>query len=170
LQISETEWVVLFGADRYPTKEACGQAIEQMEEELAYLKHIGILVPQRKKKKSVDFAEQLRVLQSAQGDTAKLAMATVDLGVGILGLMTVLAARGQVCYTITDLGTLGGSFSIGTNINARGQVVGISSLTGDSSEHAFFTVLVTCRILAPSRVTVRLIPLTTTGTSSAFPT
>jgi hypothetical protein len=44
LQISETEWVVLFGADRYPNKEAWKQAIEKMEEELAYLKHIGILV------------------------------------------------------------------------------------------------------------------------------
>jgi probable HAF family extracellular repeat protein len=59
------------------------------------------------------------------------------LSVGVLGLMTVLAARGQVCYTITDLGTLGGSFSVGTNINARGQVVGISRITGDSNEHAF---------------------------------
>jgi hypothetical protein len=46
LQKSETEWVVLFGADRYPTKEACEQSIEQMEEELSYLKHIGILVPE----------------------------------------------------------------------------------------------------------------------------
>jgi hypothetical protein len=27
LQISETEWVVLFGVDRYPTREACEQAI-----------------------------------------------------------------------------------------------------------------------------------------------
>jgi hypothetical protein len=52
LQISETEWVVLFGVDRYTTREACEQAIAQMEEELSYLKHIGILVPQRKKKKS----------------------------------------------------------------------------------------------------------------------
>jgi len=59
------------------------------------------------------------------------------LTVGVLSLMTVLAARGQVCYTITDLGTLGGSFSIGTNINARGQVVGIARITGDSNEHAF---------------------------------
>jgi hypothetical protein len=32
LQINETEWVVLFGSDRYSTKEACEQAIEQMEE------------------------------------------------------------------------------------------------------------------------------------------
>ena len=52
LQINETEWVVLFGSDRYSTKEACEQAIEQMEEELSYLKHIGILVPETKKKKS----------------------------------------------------------------------------------------------------------------------
>jgi hypothetical protein len=46
LQISETEWVVLFGAARYQTKKAREQAIEQMEEELSYLKHIGILVPE----------------------------------------------------------------------------------------------------------------------------
>lgn len=40
-------------------------------------------------------------------------------------------------YAITDLGTLGGTYSIGFGINAGGQVTGISGTTGDVFQHAF---------------------------------
>jgi probable HAF family extracellular repeat protein len=40
--------------------------------------------------------------------------------------------------TITDLGTLGGSFSTGQALNAAGQVTGISRTAGDAFSHAFF--------------------------------
>jgi probable HAF family extracellular repeat protein len=39
--------------------------------------------------------------------------------------------------TMRDLGTLGGKYSHPNSMNARGQVVGTSSITGDGSSHAF---------------------------------
>ena len=40
-------------------------------------------------------------------------------------------------YTITDLGTFGGTNSIGTGINASGQVTGDATFPGDTVHHAF---------------------------------
>ncbi len=64
--------------------------------------------------------------------------------------MTVLAAlavpdrlqvhgqsQQQLPYTVTDLGTLGGTFSLAEGINNRGWVGGFSRLPGDLNEHAF---------------------------------
>ncbi len=40
-------------------------------------------------------------------------------------------------YTVTDLGTLGGTFSLAGSVNNRGWVDGYSTLAGDQSAHAF---------------------------------
>src|SRR3954464_10897217 len=45
------------------------------------------------------------------------------------------AAAIPPAYIVTDLGTLGGSYSVGESINASGQVAGESTLTGGL--HAF---------------------------------
>src|SRR2546428_310651 len=57
---------------------------------------------------------------------------------GALALL-LAAARpaGAQGYTVTDLGTLGGTFSDARAINAAGQVVGSSTLPGDTITHAF---------------------------------
>jgi probable HAF family extracellular repeat protein len=40
-------------------------------------------------------------------------------------------------YVVTDLGTLGGSFSLAYGINNRGQIAGFATLPGDAVEHSF---------------------------------
>src|SRR5262245_38371233 len=40
-------------------------------------------------------------------------------------------------YTVTDLGTLGGSFSTPLAINAAGQVTGVSTVNNSFNMHAF---------------------------------
>lgn len=52
-------------------------------------------------------------------------------------LLAASAAAHERVYSLTDLGTLGGTRSRGLDINACGQVTGISSLKGDTIEHAF---------------------------------
>jgi probable HAF family extracellular repeat protein len=42
-------------------------------------------------------------------------------------------------YTITVLGTLGGTFSRGASLNNRGSVAGVSTLPGDTIYHAFLS-------------------------------
>jgi len=53
------------------------------------------------------------------------------------GLLAVVGAVAQlyagVMYTVADLGTLGGSTSATYGINDLGQVVGVSSLGGNST-------------------------------------
>src|SRR5712672_611622 len=41
-------------------------------------------------------------------------------------------------WTLTDLGTLGGSETFADSINDLGQVVGMSRVSGDTDTHAFF--------------------------------
>lgn len=53
------------------------------------------------------------------------------------GLAVAIAAAQQPHYTVKDLGTLGGSFSLAYGIDDRGQISGFSTLSGDQAEHAF---------------------------------
>jgi len=48
-----------------------------------------------------------------------------------------MSVNAQTTYTITDLGTLGGTFSQGQYVNANGAVSGKSTLPGDTVLHAF---------------------------------
>ena len=58
------------------------------------------------------------------------------LAVAVLLSFVGNRAWGEALYTVTDLGTLGGSGSNAIGINASGQVVG-QSWTSSSNEHAF---------------------------------
>ena len=55
----------------------------------------------------------------------------------VLAVAVQLAAQQHIHYTVTDLGTLGGTFSFGVGINNRGWVAGFSTLPGDLNQHAF---------------------------------
>jgi probable HAF family extracellular repeat protein len=51
--------------------------------------------------------------------------------------LSLTAGRHPQHYTLTDLGTLGGTFSWGSGINDRGWVAGKSSIPADQIVHAF---------------------------------
>ena len=70
--------------------------------------------------------------------------------IGVISVFTLLAMPVRVLaqeqqqqaqhlshYIVTDLGTLGGTFSIAFGINDRGQIDGFSTIPGDMSTHAF---------------------------------
>ena len=70
----------------------------------------------------------------------------VRLATGMMGAALVMCASSGVVsqspessdtYTITDLGTLGGTVSSAAAINASGQVVGWARIPGDAAAHAF---------------------------------
>jgi len=61
-------------------------------------------------------------------------LAALVIGCAVLAVPVRVAAQQ---YNITDLGTLGGTFSSGEGISNRGWVDGFSTLSGDTSTHAF---------------------------------
>ena len=52
-------------------------------------------------------------------------------------LMTSHALHAGVTYTITDLGTLGGTASFGQAVNSLGDITGYSKNNGDAANQAF---------------------------------
>src|SRR3954462_12574835 len=59
-------------------------------------------------------------------------------------LLALTRAEAQLSYTLTDLGTLGGTWSMANSVNgqgrnAAGMIVGTST-TSDGTEHAFLYV------------------------------
>src|SRR5688500_6265601 len=75
-------------------------------------------------------------------DTLMTTYRTVNCTLLLLALLTSAGIREAAAaippaYTVADLGTLGGTSSIGWGINASGQVTGQSYTTGDAETHAF---------------------------------
>jgi probable HAF family extracellular repeat protein len=71
-----------------------------------------------------------------------IAVSAVVIACIFASVLTVAASAAATAshprsYSITDLGTLGGSFSAASAINNRGQIVGSSSLSVDTVFHAF---------------------------------
>jgi probable HAF family extracellular repeat protein len=60
-----------------------------------------------------------------------------SFGLATFVLLCVGTVFAQTTYTVTDLGTLGGTFSLAGSMDNRGQVVGYSSLQGGTPVHAF---------------------------------
>ena len=55
----------------------------------------------------------------------------------VLALGQRAATAGEVQYTVTDLGSLGGTFSGAGSVNERGQVAVTSTLPGTSARRVF---------------------------------
>jgi probable HAF family extracellular repeat protein len=70
-----------------------------------------------------------------------LMFATAMILFAALATSVQLAAQEQnqhpSLYTVTDLGTLGGTFGTANAVNNRGSVVGFATLPGDTEGHAF---------------------------------
>jgi probable HAF family extracellular repeat protein len=64
---------------------------------------------------------------------ARAALALALLG----GTVSAHQSASLPRYSVTDLGTLGGTFSLAYGINNRGQISGFSTLAGDTTEHSF---------------------------------
>ncbi len=61
----------------------------------------------------------------------------VSLRLATLVLFCLKGAVAQTSYTVTDLGTLGGTFGLGFGINNKTWVDGFANLPGDTKQHTF---------------------------------
>jgi probable HAF family extracellular repeat protein len=78
--------------------------------------------------------------EAKQGGIMKSRILTCITALTLLTALSVplrLAAQKQIRYTVTDLGTLGGTFGRAWGINNNGSVVGYATLAGDTALHAF---------------------------------
>jgi probable HAF family extracellular repeat protein len=60
-----------------------------------------------------------------------------SFGMATLVLLSLGTAAAQTAYTVTDLGTLGGTFSVAVGLNHNTEIVGVSTLAGDTAFHGF---------------------------------
>src|SRR5438445_28046 len=67
---------------------------------------------------------------------ARCARAILRVGL-LLACSSIAASAGAQTVVATDLGTLGGTYSVATEVNANGQVVGYATTAGDAATHAF---------------------------------
>jgi probable HAF family extracellular repeat protein len=67
----------------------------------------------------------------------KLRLITKTICLVALAIPVQLTAQHGTLYTLTDLGTLGGTFSVPLGMNNKGWVNGFSTLPGDAEGHAF---------------------------------
>jgi probable HAF family extracellular repeat protein len=61
------------------------------------------------------------------------------LGAFALCLASVAAQAAPPTYSLTEIGTLGGTYSYGQALNAAGQVTGYAYTAGDAEAHAFLS-------------------------------
>jgi probable HAF family extracellular repeat protein len=66
-----------------------------------------------------------------------IAVFTMLVAMALLGVLAGSSGAASEDYTVTDLGTLGGTYSYASGVNDGGQVVGYSSTTNDTATHAF---------------------------------
>jgi probable HAF family extracellular repeat protein len=64
-------------------------------------------------------------------------IAAITLFAAMAVLVQLAAQQKAASYTVTDLGTLGGTFSDTGGVNNQGQAVGGSTVIGDTAIHAF---------------------------------
>ncbi len=77
--------------------------------------------------------------------------------------LSVTTAAHAASYTITDLGTLGGTESFGSGLNASGQVAGASYTTGGAAYHTFLWTPTT-----PNGASGTMTDLATLGGTDSF--
>src|SRR5215472_14685246 len=83
-----------------------------------------------------------RIAGRFSGIARNIPFSLLVMATGVLSLLLPVSAAGQVKYTITDLGTLGGNNSIPYWITNSGDIVGVSDTgrfdsTGNPVDHAF---------------------------------
>src|SRR5215475_14183126 len=69
-------------------------------------------------------------------NSRKLTMITTTIVFVAFAIPVQLTAQ-HTHHSVTDLGTLGGTFSVAGGINNRGDIEGFSSLPGDTAVRAF---------------------------------
>ncbi len=60
----------------------------------------------------------------------------LSFGLAMLVLLCLKTAIAQTTYTVTDLGTLGGTFGVAEAVNNKGWADGWANLPGDTAHHA----------------------------------